>query len=55
MIKQCNCDHNMQDEMHGKNNRVFTEARKHWDCTACGKRIMKPTSEVTAAPKGGKK
>jgi hypothetical protein len=35
MILKCNCKHEHQDQIHGKNMRVHTTANKGWRCTVC--------------------
>ena len=42
MIKRCNCKHEYQDKVHGKNMRVFNPAKVAqgkpllYRCTVCG-------------------
>ena len=36
--KKCNCKHEQQDKLHGKNNRVMNEKfNGKYRCTVCGK------------------
>jgi rubrerythrin len=40
MVKQCNCENQGQDKIHGNKNRVFNEVKKpngvEYRCTVCG-------------------
>ena len=39
-IKRCNCTHEAQDKLYGKNNRLMNEfgnPKKGYRCTVCGK------------------
>lgn len=36
-IAKCNCKHDGQDKLHGKDNRVFNpKAKNEMRCTVCG-------------------
>jgi len=42
MIKKCDCNHEYQDKVYGKGNRVHNEKKpkgtaKEYRCTVCGK------------------
>lgn len=39
-VKKCNCSHEEQDKLYGKNNRLMNEygnPKKGYRCTVCGK------------------
>ncbi len=36
-IKPCDCKHESQDRLHGKNKRVFNIGETKQRCTVCGK------------------
>lgn len=38
MILRCHCEHEVQDKLYGKKNRVhnYAEKTKNWRCTVCG-------------------
>ena len=44
MVKECNCEHKSQDEIHGKGKRVYNEFTKNnvkmARCTVCLKEIV---------------
>ena len=42
LVRKCSCEHDAQDQMHGKGRRVWNETYNGYRCTACGK------SEITA-------
>lgn len=45
IIKECSCEHEEQDKLHGKGKRVFNVLQKDKNsnnarCTVCGKQIV---------------
>ncbi len=49
MVLPCNCAHDYQDKVYGKNQRVHTPAAKGHRCTICG--AMKNYSQADAKKK----
>lgn len=45
-VRTCNCKHESQDSMHGKNQRVHNKCGKGHRCTVCGN--VKGSSDVVA-------
>lgn len=37
LVRKCSCEHDAQDQMHGKGQRVWNETHNGYRCTACGK------------------
>ena len=38
-VKKCTCQHEEQDKLYGKGNRLMNESTKGLRCTVCGKII----------------
>ena len=45
-ITKCSCQHESQDKIHGKGNRVFNLGTKGGKCTVCGASKEKPKDAV---------
>lgn len=45
-IAKCSCQHEMQDKLHGKGNRVFNIYSKGGRCTVCGTSKEKPKDAI---------
>lgn len=49
-VSKCNCEHEGQDSMYGKGNRVFNNGLKSAKCTVCGAtREVKRENQFAAA------
>lgn len=45
-ILQHSCENSYQDQIYGKNNRVFNEGKAHYTCTNCGAKIPRDSSSI---------
>jgi hypothetical protein len=36
VVRQCTCEHESQDNLHGKKMRVHNGNKDGWKCTVCG-------------------